>query len=128
MPPDRGPEVPDLTPFLGTQAVRANLEQFRAALTKPGARLSDVARDVDLKVDESFLTYLDAWPAAQAQKLLDLLRAVVLESEPPRGLAIGWIDSDDGGAGEPQTIDDLEVIVGDWYGDPVPVIVRSPHP
>jgi hypothetical protein len=127
MPPDRGPEVPDLNQFLGTQAVRDNLAQFRTALTRPGARLSDVARDVGLKVDETFLTFLDHWPAAQAQRLLDLLREVVLESDPPRGLAIGWIDADDGVGGKP-TIDDLELIIGDWYHDPVPVIVRSPHP
>jgi hypothetical protein len=128
MPPATGPEVPDLTPYLGTAAVLANLEGFRAALNQPAARLSDVARDVGIDAHHSFFTYLDQWPAAASQKLLDLLRAVIVESEQPRGIALGWINSDDGGLGEPRTMADTEVIIGDWFGDPVPVIVRSPHP
>jgi hypothetical protein len=128
MPPATGPEVPDLTPYVGTPAVLGNLEGFRTALCKPGARLSDVARDVGVKADESFFTYLDAWPPSASQRLLDLLRAVIVESDQPRGLAVGWINSDDGGLGRPLTLDDTEVIIGDWFGDPVPVIVRSPHP
>jgi hypothetical protein len=134
MPPGaRGRPVPDLSPYFGTAAVHANLEVFRSALSKPGARLSDVARDVGVgtipgyEVDPSFFTYLDNWPAPQAQKLLDLLRAEIIESSQPRGLAIGWIDADDG-SDRPPTMENLEVIIGDWAGDPIPVIIRSPHP
>jgi hypothetical protein len=128
MPPATGPEVPDLTPYLGTAAVLGNLDGYRAALTRPGARLSDVARDIGIDAHESFFAYLDKWPESASQRMLDLLRGVIVESDRPRGLAIGWINSDDGGLGDPRTIDDTEVIIGDWFGDPVPVIIRSPHP
>ena len=74
MPPATGPEVPDLTPYLGTAAVLGNLDGFRAALTRPGARLSDVARDVGIDAHESFFAYLDKWPMTEGQKQVVLKR------------------------------------------------------
>jgi hypothetical protein len=82
-----------------------------------GAPLSAVARGFGVEAPDVFFAYLDSWPQDAVRALLIVLRNAVEHGKP---LIFGWQDVP--GA--------ISVVAPDaWPADqPIPVIVRGPHP